>query len=292
MAQASRRIRCREIEAADIDAVVGVLKEGFPNHGPDYWAQALERLTAHGGVPGRPKYGYLLEADGRIVGVLLVIFAAVASGAQTIVRANIASWYVESSYRSSAAMLTSRAHAHPGTTFLQLTPSPHVVPIVEAQGYRRYALGMFAAITLLCARVPGARVRAVTADLRAGDDLTRADCELLLDHQSYDCISLTCTLAGRRHPFVFARRWRRTRIGWLPFARLIYCRSLDDFVRFAGPLGRYLAFRGIPMILLDANASLPGIPGRFLNESARFFKGPETPRLGDLAYTELSMFGL
>jgi hypothetical protein len=291
MSSGPTRIRCREIEPADIAPVVEILKEGFPRHAPNYWANAFVRMAKLPRVPGKPQFGYLLEADGVPVGVLLVIFKERAAGEATSLRANIASWYVKPEYRSYAPILNSRAHAHPGVTFLQLTPARHVVPIIQAAGYRPYATGMLAVAALLCPGVPGARVRAVSSSTQAGDGLTSEECELLRDHQQFDCLSVVLEVDGRRHPFVFARRWRRTRAGWLPYARLIYCRSLEEFAAFAGPLGRYLAWRGLLVIFLDANEPLPGMWGRFLNEATKFYKGPHSPRLGDIAYTELSMFG-
>jgi hypothetical protein len=284
-------VRCREIDRADIEATISVLSQGFPNHDSNYWARALARLTEHRAPPGFPKYGYLLEADGRPIGVILVICSEMPDGSQTRYRVNIASWYVEPQYRSYAPMLTSRAHAHRGVTYLQLTPAPHVLPIIEAQGYRPYAEGTYAAAALLCAPPQGARVRVAARDLQSADDMSQAECDLLVDHRGYGCISVVCTLDGRRHPFVFARRWRRARLGRWPYARLIYCRGLDEFARFAGPLGRFLALRGMPLVGFDANAPLHGVPGRFLPGGAKFFKGPHMPRLGDISYTELSMFG-
>ncbi len=282
--------RCREIDRVDIEATSRVLEQGFPSHEAGYWARALARLTEHRGVPGLPKYGYLLEADSRPIGVILVICSKMPAGAQTRCRVNIASWYVEREYRSYAPMLTSRAHAHRDVTYLQLTPAPHVLPIIEAQGYRPYAEGTFAAAALLCPPLRSVRVRVVPRDLQYADDMGEAECDLLLDHQGYGCIGVVCTLDGRRHPFVFARRWRRTRLGRLPYARLIYCRGLDEFAKFAGPLGRFLARRGMFLVGLDANAALPGVPRRFLPGGAKFLKGPHMPRLGDISYTELSMF--
>src|SRR5260370_37946175 len=99
--------RCREIDRADIEATTSVLEQCFPNHEPGYWARALARVTEHRGVPGLPKYGYLLEADNRQIGVLLVICTKIPVRAQTRCRVNIASWYVEPQYRSYAPMLTS-----------------------------------------------------------------------------------------------------------------------------------------------------------------------------------------
>jgi hypothetical protein len=85
----------------------------------------------------------------------------------------------------------------------------------------------------------------------------------------------------------------RTKVPWnfvtLPAARLAYCRSLEDFVQFAGPLGRFLAVRGMPVAVVDANGPIPGLIGKFVDWGPKFFLGPNPPHLGDLAYTELAM---
>jgi len=81
--------------------------------------------------------------------------------------------------------------------------------------------------------------------------------------------------------------------GFVPSAQLIYSRSIDDFVKFKGPIGRFLALRGRPFILIDSNGPIRGLAGMYLDEVApKYFKGPERPRLGDLAYTEAAMFGI
>jgi hypothetical protein len=74
--------------------------------------------------------------------------------------------------------------------------------------------------------------------------------------------------------------------------RLIYCRDLADFARFARPLGRHLLRRGIPWVAVDSNGPIPGLPGFFRKRGERqYFRGPDQPRLGDLAYTEAALFG-
>jgi hypothetical protein len=79
----------------------------------------------------------------------------------------------------------------------------------------------------------------------------------------------------------------------LPCAQMIYCSDIADFVRFAGPIGRYLARRGKPFVILDSNGKIPGLPGVFCSGSmTKYFKGPRRPRLGDLAYTEYAVLGI
>ena len=67
---------------------------------------------------------------------------------------------------------------------------------------------------------------------------------------------------------------------------------MDEFVFFAGPIGRYLLWRAWPIFLADANGPTPGLVGRYFAEyGPKYFKGPLQPRLGDLAYTELTILG-
>ena len=67
-------VRCREISAADEDAVVSLLVRIFRGHDREFWIRALQRIKAYGVVPGYPQCGYLLERNGSVVGVLLLIF--------------------------------------------------------------------------------------------------------------------------------------------------------------------------------------------------------------------------
>jgi hypothetical protein len=76
------------------------------------------------------------------------------------------------------------------------------------------------------------------------------------------------------------------------YAYLAYCRDLEDFVRFAGPLGRFLAWRGFPLVVLDSNGPIRGLVGTYSAAYPKYFKGPDQPRLGDLAYSERVVCGV
>ena len=71
-------------------------------------------------------------------------------------------------------------------------------------------------------------------------------------------------------------------------------RAKGDGLRiFAGPLGRTLLRHGSTIVLIDANAPIPGLVGFFARgRMPRYFKGPQQPRLGDLAYTEYAVLGV
>jgi hypothetical protein len=109
-----------------------------------------------------------------------------------------------------------------------------------------------------------------------------------LDHRNYGCISVICRTGDGRYPFVFQPR---RKAGLVPFAVLAYCRRLEDFVRFAGPLGRFLAWRGIFLVITDADGPIAGLVGSYRDGFPKYFRGPDPPRLGDWAYSERLLFG-
>ncbi len=121
-------------------------------------------------------------------------------------------------------------------------------------------------------------------------DFDASDEEVLLQHAALGYVSLWCTISERAYPFVFRPRLVR---GVIPCAQLIFCRDIADFVRFAGPIGRFLARYGRPFVILDANAPIPGLLGWYSRGNMpKYFKGPQRPRLGDLAYTECAVLGV
>ncbi|HTW89501.1 MAG TPA: hypothetical protein VMD75_16005 [Candidatus Binataceae bacterium] len=291
MSSSPPRIRCREIDTADIDGIATLLTIGFSHHHRtrEFWMRALKRLSEHSTPPGFPKYGYLLDCNGALVGVILLIFAAIQINGETRIRCNTSAWYVEPAYRSYAAMLVSRALRHKGATYLNTTPDPHTLPTLDAQGYVRYCGGRFVSIPALGGWSSGARVSAIAPDTQPGEDLSSSEVDLLLAHASYGCVSLICSSANRRYPFVFMTG---RKYGLVPYVHLVYCRALEEFVRFAGPLGRFLMRHGFPLVILDANGPIRGLIGTYSAAPPKYFRGPDQPRLGDLAYTEQPMFGL
>jgi hypothetical protein len=284
------QIRCQEINVADRERVVNLLTRGFPERSREFWDRAFDRLSRHPTPYECPKYGYLLESGGAAVGVILLIFVYTRIGNTTGIRCNVSSWYVEPAFRAYGAMLVSRALRHKDVTYFNITPAPQTLSILEALGFKRYCSGRFISIPVLSAQSLGTRVEAVTPGLCADEDLPSSEVDMLLAHAEYGCVSVTCrAVDGSRHPFVFAPRCK---YGVLPFAFLIYCRALEDFVRFAGPLGRFLGRRGIPLVVLNTDGPMRGLVGTYRSKGSKHFKGPVQPLLGDVAYSELAMFGV
>jgi hypothetical protein len=152
-------LRCRQIDATDISAVAALLTRGFPNRKREFWLRALAQLAAREPPPGLPKYGYLIESDGTVVGVILLICSTMSAGDSVATRCNLSSWYVEPTFRAYAPLLVSHALQHKDATYLNISPAPHTQPIIEAQGFLRYCDGIFIAVPMFNGLFGGARVK-------------------------------------------------------------------------------------------------------------------------------------
>lgn len=285
------RIRARQITDGDVAAVADLLERGFgARRSRKFWQYVLQRL-AERTVPAKyPRYGYLLESDRRPVGVFLQIFSTVWSGGTAKTRCNVSSVYVDPAFRMYAPFLELQAFKHKNVTVLDVTPGPNRYAVVEARGYTRYGNGIFVALPALSGPPAVAPVRILKASARPDVPVDEHDRGLLLDHADFGCTSLWCVTPERAYPFVFRPCVLK---GVLPAAQLVYCRDIDDFARFARPIGRFLARHLQFLVMIDANAPLRGLPGKFFpGKMPRYFRGPDQPRLGDLAYTEIALFDM
>jgi hypothetical protein len=281
-------IRAREIAQGDLPGVSDLLAEGFPRRARSFWAGVLAQLAQRPNSPQLPRFGYVLDADGAAVGVIITIFSSVQNGTRRADRCSVSSWFVKPAYRAYASLLVSKALSRKNVTYLNVTPAPHTVPLVQRQGYSRYNEGLFIAAPAL--QMSGARARIIAAeDVCRPQDVDPSEQRLLSEHGKFGCTSIWCMAEDGAFPFVFRRRCLK---GLPGFAQLVYCRDVADFVRFAGPIGRFLASRGSPLVLVDADGPIPGLPGSYFPaRMPKYFKGPDRPRFGDLAYTETALFG-
>jgi hypothetical protein len=282
-------IRSRQIGDPDLPGVIDLLARGF-DRPRRFWSQVTSRLAQRPVPAGLPRYGYVLESDGAAIGAVLLIFSDMPTRDGCAIRCNVSSWFVEPAFRGYASLFVSKALSHKNVTYLNITPAPHTLPIVRAQGYSQYSSGTFVALPALQFPSRNSQATVVEAEGRLSARAEPFERELLAEHARYGCISLWCATTERAYPFVFRPRVVK---GIVACAQLVYCSSVDDFVRFAGPIGRFLAARGRPFVVLDSNGPIPGLVGKYLDaRMPKYFKGPDRPRLGDLAYTEAAMFGV
>jgi hypothetical protein len=239
---------------------------------------------------GLPRYGFMLEKDGRPVGAILMICQTITHAGSAFVRCNLASWYVDPAFRSHASLLAMVPLRYKNATFLNTSPAPNTWPTIEAQGFVRYTGGQVVALPILQRGARGLTVER----FRPTDPRHAAmpDAALLADHAANGCLSLVGGSPEGLQPFVLLPfRPKQGRV-WFPGMHVVYCRSLAEIARFARPLGLLLTRIGRPILILDADGPVEGLSGYFWRGRARkYVKGAHRPHLGDLAYTEFTLFG-
>jgi hypothetical protein len=287
------RPRFREIKEIDVDAVADLLTRGFVHRSRDYWTLGLRRQGARSLPAGAPRYGYLMESEGKPVGCLLLIYSTEMIDGVSTTCCNVSSWYVDPEFRNYAALFASMAQKRRDVTYFNVTPAAPTWPILEAQGFQAYCRGLYFSLPALSRSESGMRVEAVAPDAASVAGLSDEELAMLRRHAGYGCISLVCRTAQEAIPFIFFSLRKRRGIIPLPALQLGFCRGISDFVRCAGAIGRYLLWHGKPIIILDANGPTAGLAGVYSEARGRkYFKGPRQPRLGDLADTELAIFGM
>jgi hypothetical protein len=285
--------RFREIEEGDLEAVGDLLTRGFGHRSQQYWMRGLHRQRTRSLPLDVPRYGYLLEHEGVPVGCLLMIHSTRTSDGEEVICCNVSSWYVDPAFRSYAALFASMTRKRKDITYLNVTPALATWPILEAKGFAVYCHGLYFSLPALSRRERGMTVNAVAQDTTSVTGLPDQDLALLKRHAGYGCLSLVCSTAEETLPFIFFRLRKRRGFIPLPALQLGYCRSIAEYIRCAGAIGRYLLLRGKPLVIFDANAAVTGLAGFYTEARGRkYFKGPHRPRLGDLADTELAIYGM
>ena len=146
-------------------------------------------------------------------------------------RCNGSSIYVDAAFRFYAPLLTSRALTDKNVTVLNLTAAATYVQDGRTPtGFTRYSNGI-----LHC----DSRSEPISCEHsrpsyrrphRVGRAVDLHQHDLLLEHADYGCTSLWCIAQGRAYPSYLLAHGQAP-----PCAQLVYCRNVDDFVRFARP---------------------------------------------------------
>ena len=291
------RVYVREISEPDKAGVALLLATEFRGSTMELWLEILERLAKRKTPAGLPKYGYFLKSEqGAVVGAILTISSDVSGQHTSTVRCNLSCWCVAPAYRFLSHSFVKRILKKNDITYVNISPAPYTLRLIQMQGFSSYCDGAFYAFTLplalhnRMASSHGVEVEIFSSDVSPRSRFETFEYDLLQEHAQSGCLSLWCVTPNRAHPFVFRSRLF---LGFIPYVHLIYCRSIDEFARFAKPIGRFLVRCGELFVMIDANGRIPGLFGVYRKgNNRRFFRGPAPPRLGDLAYTELALFGL
>ena len=284
------KVQCREIGDADVPGVVDCLARNFPRRTREFWLNAIDAIGARPRVLDLPRYGQLLEAEGRVVGVLLQIYTNLGDETEPKLRCNLSSWCVDAAFRSFSVLLHKSGVQRKSTTYLNISSAPHTRKTIEALGFRRYAEGRVFTLPLMAPPTAGARITVYEPGAPEAAGLTELEQRVLADHRAAGLHALVGVRDGVATPFVL--KWRALWRHPVPTAQILYCRGEQDIRTFAYALGRYAARFGRFGLIISANGPIEGLKGKYYpDREPRYFLGPEKPEPSDLAYTELVLLG-
>jgi hypothetical protein len=276
-------VQRRQVQEADLGAVAELLARGFRFRPKSYWLRGFARMGARKVPAGYPRYGLLLESEGRVVGAILTIYSSVPYDGGAVIRCNVSSWYVEPEFRGYAALLASFRDT--AVTYVNISPAENTWATIEAQGFRCIREGWFLSFPALSRGNQSARILPLSGAPHALPERT-----LLGEHAALGSTVFVIQSEGTHYPFVFAPR--RILYRAIPAIKLAYCRDFADYIRFAGLIGRYLLVRGMPGVVVDNDLRVRELTGFPIERTRRYYvRGPHPPRSGDLAHTETVFFG-
>lgn len=276
-------MKFREITPADRPALEALLREGFASTGPGFWETALDVLARRAPVEGMPQYGIVLEIDGVLCGVMLMVSQR--RGAETV--CNLSSWYVREAHRGYAPFMFGHTLKAKDVTFLDCSPTPDLVPIIEKNGFEAYTGGTLMLDGRMALR-PGKPVARLTPE--ALSQCHHPEAERIAENLEHGCEGfLAHDASGAPVPLLY----RVARVKkHVPVARFVYG-DPDTIVAHAGAITRALLSRAIPLALVDWPAGVEVPLGRAMPAyGVRYKRGAGAVPLGDLLDTEYALFGI
>jgi hypothetical protein len=227
----------RPIVAADVQRVAAFLHRNLnPRVSASSWARAV--------VPPwpveSPNHGFLLEADGAVVGVHLAFYSERCIAGLPERFCNLAAWCVLEQHHGHSLRLLRALLAQPGYHFTDLSPSGSVVAINQ-----RLKFDSLDTTTALIpnlpwpSRSPGARV--ISDPVVIAETLTGEELRLFQDHANTAAARHLVLVDGDEHCYVV---WRKDRRKNLPlFASILHVGNPSLFRRNHGAVCRHLLLR-------------------------------------------------
>lgn len=282
VAQPKMNVQIREITSADLPEVVAVLREGFPRRTLAYWQTGIANLERRAEVPDYPRFGYVIDANNAVQGVILLLTADLGNGP----RSTLSSWYVRPAHRAFATFLFQRTLKTKGGIFLDLSPSNHALPIAKAFGFKPYTTGVILLDARAAWRTATGRVTPIRASMI--DSLPSPIRAVTKSHFGYGCAGFELQDATGSGIALYRIKMLK---GAIPCAQFLFG-DPARLIALAGPLMRALIRLRIPTALIDSDGTETVVAGKLMaGRSIRYVRGSITPSTGDLLETEFAIFG-
>jgi hypothetical protein len=274
----------RPISFEALDTTLPILSRGFPGMRAGGWAQAIARLRRFGASEPTRCTGYLLQAKGKDVGVILAIPSTHFDGGDAprpVV--NLSSWYVDPEHRWRAPRMLQSVTACHTTLYTDLSPTPSVRDMIGRFGFHGWTEGtLIVALPLFALRSAGPAHVVPLHDLPsdAFDGPTR---RMLEAHAALDCVACGLWDGEALQPLIFSRKTYRG----IRAARLIFAGDRPGLFAHLPAISRFLMRQKILLLAVNADRS-ERIAGSIFTRTRgpTFYKGPAAPAPGDFAFSE------
>jgi uncharacterized protein CbrC (UPF0167 family) len=274
----------RPIGKGDHQETLRLLCKGFPQDSPDIWRRRLERQASL----QDDGHGYMLEAGGAGVGVLLTLKSRrLGPDGRPRDVVNLSSWFIEPAYRWSAIAMLRAAMADKAALYTDLTAAPQVAELNRKVGMESWSSGMILASAAPFAVLPGRRGARVLPLVEAAGLIEDHEKALLDWHQREGLIAAVL-IDGAAQPLLFRVISRKG----VRFAQLVFAPSRAAVIGNLPTIMRYLARSGLFFVTIDADRAMCP-PGAFFRPGRHRFRSGPGDRDGlDYAYSELVLFGV
>jgi hypothetical protein len=209
------------------------------------WARAMFTPWAS----GAPNRGFLLRAEGKVVGAYLAYYSRRVVRGQEIDVCNLGAWCVLDDHRASGFRLLRALLAQPGYHFTDLSPSGNVIALNERLGFSRLDTTTWLVPNLPRPSPRGVRVTCDpdTVSSRISPDAR----ELYIDHRATAAARHLLVEADGRPCYVIFRHDRRK--GLPMFASILYASDPDLCRSHIGAVATHLLVRhGVAATLCEA----------------------------------------
>lgn len=218
---------------------------------PAQWARALRPTwsTSH------PDHGYLLAADGLVVGVYAAFYSETGGPDRDRPVCNLAAWCVLEEHRGHSLRLVRAMLAQRDRELTDLSPSGAVVPLNERLGFRTLDTSGALTVNLPLPARRGIRLVTGSADIEA--TLTGPDLAAYRDHAGSAAARHVVAVVDGRPCWVVFRAVRRK--GLRVFASVLHVSDRELFRAAAPAVYRHLLLaHRLPFTLLQTRVSGPG----------------------------------
>lgn len=236
----------------------------------------------------QPNHGYMLQDNGRIVGVIGAIYSDQTIRGRCERFCNINNWYVDPAYRQHSILLLSRLLAEKGVHFTNLTPRPDLITLFTALKFQYVDDGR---VTYLI-NVPRLRPRdsqVLTATNEVAAALSAADAKVFRDH--LNCPGLKQVALGSNADGFCHVAFYKTAIRRIPCIAILHVSNPARFSRHLPALRNHFLRYGAPLARVGSRllSATPGLAVE-LNRAPHNMFLSSTLAPGDVTnlYTELA----